>query len=402
MSPAGAAGAAAGESPGAALFTYGFRPFFLFGSLYSAILMVLWMLWWWGSLGPPTAFPPTAWHAHEFLFGYVPAIVAGFLTTAVPGWTGRPPAAGRILIGLFGIWAAGRLAVNLSAVVGYPLAVGLSTAFPAVVAGVVGREIIAGRNLRNLKVVVLLALFAVSEAVYAWEVWRDGSSTIGGRMAIASVLLLLTLVAGRIVPAFTANWLKTRGERVMPAPLARYDSFTVGIGALGLVCWIGDGQIVPADVTGAILLLSAGLHLLRQLRWRPHRVMADPLVAVLHGAYLFVPVGFGLAGIAEIGGLEAAYRAAVHAWTVGAFGTMTLAVMTRASLGHTGRPLRASRATVALYLLVSLAAVARIAAALSPTWSPMLSVLAGIAWIAAFLGYAIEYGPMLLTPRRPA
>ncbi len=387
---------------GPALFSAGFRPFFLFGSLYAALMMGLWFLMHRGLLSVPIAFPPVAWHAHELLFGYVAAPITGFLLTAVSGWTHRPPVAGWLLFALFGLWVAGRLAVNFSFIPGYPLATGLSIAFPVAVVIVVGREIIAGRNWRNLKVVGLLAAFTVSHAVYSWEVWCGSDPAIGSRMAIASVLLLLTLVAGRIVPSFTANWLEARGETVMPAAYARYDSVVVGIGALGLVLWVVDGWIVPAGIVGTILLGSAGLHLVRQLRWRPHRTLADPLVAVLHGAYLFVSVGFALAGLAVIVGLEDVHRAAVHAWTVGVFGTMTLAVMTRASLGHTGRPLRASPATAIIYLSVLLAAATRVAAPLFPAWSPLLSSVAAVAWMAAFLGYIVAYGPMLLAPRRAA
>ncbi len=402
MKPLTSAGPQAGVRPGLALFSFGFRPFFLFGSLYAALLMGLWLLWLRGFLDVPTSGSPVAWHAHELLFGYVAAAITGFLLTAIPGWTRRPPISGWLLLALFGLWVAGRLAVNLSSVTGYAPAAGLSTAFLVAVTALAGREIVAGGNWRNLKVVGLLAAFAASHAIYSWAIWHGGDPAIGARMAIAAVLLLLTLVAGRIVPAFTANWLTARGETVMPEPHARYDSVAVGIGALGLALWVVDGWIVPAGIVGTILLGAAGLHLVRQLRWRPHRTLADPLVAVLHGAYLFVPVGFALAGLALIAGAEDVHRAAVHAWTVGAFGTMTLAMMTRASLGHTGRPLRASPATVIIYLSVLSAAATRIAASLFPAWSPLLSSSAAVAWIAAFVGYAVAYGPMLLAPRRAA
>ena len=265
-------------------------------------MMGLWFLMHRDLLSVPIAFPPVAWHAHELLFGYVAAPVTGFLLTAVSGWTRRPPVAGWLLFALFGLWVAGRLAVNFSFIPGYLLATGLSIAFPVAVMVVVGREIIAGQNWRNLKVVGLLAAFTASHAVYSWAVWHGDDPVIGTRMAIASVLLLLTLVAGRIVPSFTANWLEARGETVMPAPHARYDSVVVGVGALGLALWVVDGWVVPAGIVGTILLGSAGLHLVRQFRWRPHRTLADPLVAVLHGAYLFVPVGFALSGLALIRG----------------------------------------------------------------------------------------------------
>lgn len=396
-----AAGPANRMRPGPALFTRGFRPFFLFGSLYAGLAVALWVPWSLGLVHLPTEFPPVAWHVHELMFGYVAAVVTGFLLTALPNWTGRPPVSGWLLVSLFGAWAAARVAVNLSSLAGYPLAAALSLAFTAFVLAVVGREILAVRNWRNLKVLALLAALFASQIVFLWEVWRYGGVEIGDRLAIATILLLMTLVAGRIVPAFTGNWLRERGEVRLPPSFGRYDLVTVTTSAAGLLLWVGAGRPGPSGVTGAVLLVSAALHLLRQLRWRPQRTLRNPLVAVLHVAYAFVPVGFALAGLAEIAAWDAAGHAAVHAWTVGAFGTMTLAVMTRASLGHTGRPLRACPLTVCIYLAVVAAAVARIVAALRPDWTMAAIPLAGVAWTAAFLGFSVRYGPMLVMPRQP-
>ena len=395
------AGPANRTRSGPALFTCGFRPFFLFGSLYAALAVVLWVPWFLGLVHLPTEFPPVAWHIHELMFGYVAAVVTGFLLTALPNWTGRPPVSGWLLVSLFGAWVAARAAVNLSSMAGYPVAAALSLAFTAFVLVVVGRELIAGRNWRNLKVLALLAALLASQIVFLWEVGRYGVGALGDRLAFATILLLMTLVAGRIVPAFTGNWLRARGEARLPPSFGRYDLVTVTTSAVGILLWVGDGRLSPSGVTGAVLLFSAALHLLRQLRWRPQRTLRNPLVAILHVAYAFLPAGFALAGLAEIADLDAAGRAAVHAWTVGAFGTMTLAVMTRASLGHTGRALRASPLTVCIYLAVVVAAVARIVAALRPDWTMAAVPLAGAAWTAAFLGFSLRYGPMLVMPRRP-
>ena len=383
-----------------ALFSYGFRPFFLFGSLYAAALIGVWVPWYLGVLSVPTVYPPVTWHVHELLFGYVAAAMTGFLLTAVPNWTGRDPVAGWPLAFLFGLWLAGRAAVNLSSTVGVPIAAGLSLAFLVAVVAVVGREIVASGNWRNMKVLVLVGAFVVSEAVFWWEIWRYGRTEFGDRLAIASVLLLLILVGGRIVPSFTGNWLRSRGEAVVPPSFSSYDLVAVSVGAVGLVLWAAGTRTVPAELTGAVLLTCAALQLGRQFRWRPHRISADPLVAVLHFAYLFVPTGFALAGLAAVAGLENGDRAAIHAWTIGAIGTMTLAVMTRVTLGQTGRALRASLVTVVIYLSVILSAVARIIAALVPEWTMALTPLAGLAWIVAFFGFAVAYGPMLLAPRR--
>lgn len=395
------AGPAHRTRSGPALFTCGFRPFFLFGSLYAALAVALWVPWSLGLVHLPTEFSPVAWHVHELMFGYVAAVVTGFLLTALPNWTGRPPVSGWLLASLFGAWAAARAAVNLSSMAGYPVAAALSLAFTALVLVVVGREILSGRNWRNLKVLALLAALFASQIVFLWEVWRYGGVEVGDRLAIATILLLMTLVAGRIVPAFTGNWLRTRGEARLPPSFGLYDLVTVATSAVGLLLWVGAGRLGPSGVTGAVLLVCAALHLLRQLRWRPQRTLRNPLVAILHVAYAFLPVGFALAGLAEIAAMDAAGSAAVHAWTVGAFGTMTLAVMTRASLGHTGRALRASPLTVCIYLAVVVAAVARIVGALWPDWTMAAVLLAGAAWTAAFLGFSLRYGPMLVMPRRP-
>jgi uncharacterized protein involved in response to NO len=231
--------------------------------------------------------------------------------------------------------------------------------------------------------------------VFHAEVLLTGSANYGVRIAIAAVLLLISLIGGRIVPSFTGNWIKRENPGRMPVPFTRYDGITMAISALALLAWIA----APAHaVTGAILLLAGVLHCVRLARWAGDRTVADRLVLVLHAAYVFVPAGFLLVG-ASIFSAAVPVTAGLHAWTAGAFGMMTLAVMTRATLGHTGRPLQASAVTQAIYACVFLAAVLRIIAGL--TGSLVLLEAGGALWMLGFAGFALAYAPLLVR-RKPA
>ncbi|MEM9495384.1 MAG: NnrS family protein [Pseudomonadota bacterium] len=383
------------------LFSYGFRPFFLFGALYAALLILIWVPWFLGAISLPTQFPPTAWHAHELLFGYVAAAIAGFLLTAVANWTSRPPASGPLLAGLFALWIAGRISVAFSGVIGLiPVAL-ICIAFPLCLAIVVGREIIAGGNMRNLKILGLLLGFAAAQGLFHWEVLHHGRLVLADRLAIAAVIVLIMLIGGRIIPIFTGNWLKAHGDEKIPPRFNRFDTATMGVSVAALAAWAVSQGTFLKGLEGALLAGAAFINLARQARWCPHRIGKEPLVAILHGAYLFVPVGFALAAIGVFLEDRSATAAATHAWTTGAIAAMTLGVMTRASLGHTGRALTASPATVFIYAAVLLAAAARILAALQPQWTMTLMPLAGVSWIAAFGGFAAVYGPKLLRPRLP-
>ncbi|SMH36652.1 NnrS family protein [Azospirillum agricola] len=386
---------------GPAILSFGFRPFFLFGALYAAGLIAVWVPWFLGLVSLPTDWPPVAWHAHELLFGYVPAIVAGFLMTAVPNWTGRLPVVGWPLAALFAAWLAGRLGMAVSAELG-PLATALATLlFPAALAAVFGREIVAGRNHRNLKVLGVLAALIAAQSLFHWEVERYGHSAYGARLAVATTVTLIMLVGGRIIPSFTGNWLKKQGAARLPAPFSLYDRLATGLAVLALAGWVlRDGMGFDARLAGLPLLAAGVAQAVRLARWLPHRTLGEPLVLVLHGAYAFVPAGFLLAGWAALAGGPAQDAAALHAWTAGAVGGMTLAVMTRATLGHTGRPLAASWPTIVIYAAVGVAAVARIVLALAPQETMRLMPLAGGAWIVAFLGFAVVYGRMLATARK--
>lgn len=385
---------------GPALLTYGFRPFFLFGALHAALMVALWVPWHLGVIALPSAFPPVVWHAHELLFGFVPAIVAGFLLTAVPNWTGRLPVVGWPLAGLFGLWLLGRLAVAFSLHLPQLATALLSLLFPLALGAVIAREIVAGRNWRNLKVLAGVGALALAQALFHHEVSAHGRAVLGDHLAVAASLVLIMIVGGRIVPSFTINWLKANNPGPLPAPFGRFDQVAMAAGVAALAGWVASPLLPLAQAPAALLLLAAGLlHLARQIRWRPWRTLAEPLVTVLHIGYLFVPAGFLLAGLAPWSGDGMVSTGATHAWTTGAIGVMTLAVMTRATRGHTGHPLTAPPGTVAIYALALAAALARILAALRPEFAMPLLSLAGLGWVGAFGLFALIYGPMLVRPR---
>src|SRR5262245_40719210 len=379
---------------GPTLFSYGLRPFFLFGALYAAVAMLGWIVLFNGEISLPTAFAPRDWHIHEMLFGFLAAIVTGFLLTAVPNWTGRLPLQGIPLVLLVVTWAVGRIALAFSAVIGGVAAAVVDTSFLFLVAAAMAREIVVGRNWRNLKVLVPVVVLAVGNVVFHLEAHAYGIADYGVRLAIAAIVMLIMLIGGRVIPSFTRNWLVRENPGRLPTPFTRFDALALALGAAALVLWIGW----PASrMTGFTLVAAGLLQAARLARWAGERTLRDRLVLVLHVAYGFVPIGFLLTGAAAFELAPAS--AGTHAWMAGAAGMMTLAVMTRASLGHTGRALTSSSATQAIFAAVFAAAVVRVSASFVPSLSLPLISAAGIAWMAAFGGFAALYGPILLGPR---
>ncbi len=380
---------------GPALFSYGFRPFFLAAGAWAAFGILLWLPQYLDWFALPTRFGALDWHIHEMLYGYVAASIAGFLLTAIPNWTGRLPVSGWPLAGLAVLWLAGRAAILFSADIGGIAAAAIDVSFLATLAAVAAREIVAGKNWRNLRVLAVLGVLIAGNVVFHAEVLTRAAADYGIRIAIAAIILLIALIGGRIVPSFTNNWLARNNPGRRPVPFARFDMATIGVGALALIAWIA-APVQPAS--GALLLLAGVMHTLRFARWAGDRTLADRLVLVLHVGYAFVPLGFLLIGAACW--FDAVPPSAgIHAWTAGAIGLMTLAVMTRATLGHTGRALQAGAGTQAIYALVLLAALLRIVAAF--TGSVALLEYSGIAWIAGFACFVLFYGPLLVL-RKPA
>ena len=379
---------------GPAILSYGFRPFFLFGALWAAFAVAIWLPILAGAVSLPTAYAPVQWHAHELVFGYVPAIVAGFLLTAVPNWTGRLPVTGTPLLALFAIWMAGRAAIFFSALIGTRLAAVIDLAFLASLAAIVGREIVASEKLNNLKVLVVVGLLFTGNAVFHIEAQLGAGEGYGLRTGIAATVTLIMVIGGRIIPSFTRNWLARQAPGSLPAPFDRFDVAAIATGAIALVAW------VLAPVMLVTVLLSAAvavLHAVRLARWSGYRTVGEPLVLILHVAYAFVPLGFALVAGSILRPDLLLPSGALHAWTAGAIGLMTLAVMTRASLGHTGQALKASTGIQVIYVAAIVAALARIAASFGIAREPLL-YLSVAGWIMAFAGFVIVYGPLLTKP----
>jgi uncharacterized protein involved in response to NO len=384
---------------GPAILDRGFRPFFLVASLWAALVVVIWMAMIAGGTTLPSALAPVDWHAHEMLFGYAAAAIAGFLLTAIPNWTGRLPVRGVRLALLVGLWAVGRLAVAFSASVGVETAAAIDSAFLLVLWATILREILAGRNWRNLIVAGLVGLLVVSNSLIHLEyLGLTETGALGFRLAITDMLLLIALIGGRIVPSFTRNWLAKRGETSLPSPFGRLDRLTLAVSVAAGLLW----AFLPEGLSTGIAALAAALaNGLRLARWRGHKTGTEPLVWILHLGYGWIAAAFALLATSL---LTAAVpqTAAIHAFTTGAVGTMTLAVMTRATLGHTGRELTAGPGTTAIYLLALASGVLRVVSPLSAELESVLVALSGICWIAAFGCFVGLYGPLLAGwPRRP-
>jgi len=375
------------------VLSYGFRPFFLAGALYAALAVPVWLsaLFF---IGVPTGvFVGAAWHAHEMIFGYLAAVMSGFILTAVPNWTGRLPLSGGPLVILLVIWAAGRVVAFLP--VEPALAATIDLAFPVMLAAAIWREIIAGRNYRNVPVGALISLLAVADLLDYLGVTFPSLGGYGIRLALGVAAIMLALIGGRITPSFTRNWMARGQMQPLPASMGRLDEVALATAAVASLAWI----LVPDAAVSGVLLVAAGVLLLMRLsRWRGWRTFRSPIVLVLHLGYLWLSAAFVLLGLAALLADPTIESAGIHALTAGAIGTMTLAVMTRASLGHTGRAIETDGATAAIYILVTIGALLRVAAPFAPGYETML-VAAGLAWSAAFALFVVRYGPILLRPR---
>jgi len=377
------------------LLRAGFRPFFLLGPAWALVVLALWIEALAGAISLPSLMDPLSWHRHEMLFGFLAAVIAGFLLTAIPNWTGRLPIAGWRLAALVGLWLAARLSILFSGTLGAPLAVGLEAAFLFSLAGACAREVLIARN-RNVPVVGVVLLFAVAAMVDQLEaLGLLAGEGHGWRSGFALVILLITLIGGRIIPSFTANWLKKQGETRVPDQASTYDHVTITVTAAALAMWAF--QLAP-DLAAALLFAASLMQLVRLARWLGWRTLREPLVLILHVAYAWIPLGFALLGISIVD-LDVPATAGLHALGAGAMASMVLAVMSRATLGHTGRELRAGPGTVTVYALVTVGAALRVAAAWLPIDYLLAIRCAGILWGAAFLLFVLIYGPKLLGPR---
>ena len=379
-------------------FAYGFRPFFLAAGWYALLALGAWLLLYRAGAAPFGQMPAFLWHAHEMLFGFVAAAIGGFMLTAVPSWTGSRGYAGLPLILLFGAWLAGRAAMAAAGVLPLWLFAVAELLFLPALAATLAPALFRSTNRNRPLLVVILALW-LTDAAFVYGVANADVllASRSVRIALDIVLLLVTIIGGRIVPAFTAAALRNRGVtdvRVHAWPAV--ERLAIG----GMVAVIAFDLGAPAHWTaGAVALVAALAHAARLTGWQTSRTLKVPIVWVLHFAYAWLPIGLFLKATSMLAG--AAWAAHwPHALGAGAAATMILAVMTRASLGHTGRPLVVAKPIAWAYgFLIAAVAVRVFGPPVLPLDYAHVIVAAGALWIAAFALYVSVYTPILLRPR---
>jgi len=387
-----------------AFFSYGFRPFFLFAGLYAVLAMAAWMAWLVGlhtvepTIAPiSTDFAPVRSHTHEMLFGFTAAVFAGFILTATPGWTGKPPVQGRPLALLAALWLSGRAAVWFSATLPPLLVAAMDLSFWGLLFFLVSQTL-KGGSFRHAIFLVFIGLLIFANAMVHLE--RLGLSVdtmaAGHQLAMNTFILLIVIIGGRIIPSFTRNALRTDAD---PDPLPTRVFIDRGAMVLTLGVVVVD-LAVPGDAIAGYLAVAAALaNGLRLAGWKGWRVLDQPILWVVHMGYLWLVVGLALKGAALLTG-ELSEATAIHILTVGAIGSITLGIMTRAGLGHTGRPLQVPAAITIAYIVLSLATIFRVAV---PLWWPeyynAAMMAAGASWCLAFAIFTWVFWPILTRPR---
>lgn len=378
------------------LLAYPFRLFFLFTGVFGALVVAAWLAMLLGWLHLPPGFSPSLWHSHEMLYGFVPAAIAGFLLTAMAAWTGAPPPTGWRLLALGTLWLAGRLAMALIGWLPGGLVAAVDLSFLPALALYALVVLRRTGNSRNLPLVAVLAVLAAGNLLMHLALlgFGPGLGRMGEFVALDIIAVLMTVIGGRIIPAFTGNWLSRHSEhpeRIRPRP--RLDQAVV----LATVLMLPADLLAPASLGAGLIALAAGvLHLARLSGWHGWRTLHEPLMWILHVGYGWLALALLLKGLAPV--LPALGSSAwFHALGVGAMGTLIIGVMTRVAAGHTGRPLALLRGAQPIYWLVTAAAILRLAAALGGGTGALYA--AAVAWIAAFTLFAVRYAPILSRPR---
>lgn len=376
----------------------GFRPFFLAAGGYGGALTLVWIAIWRGAWPAPAWLSPSQWHAHEMLFGLVAAAIAGFLLTSVPVWTGRPALAGRPLMALAALWAAGRLAMLAAGALPAGLVAAIDLAFLPVLALVLARSLWRTGQRRNYGILAVVGALALANAAVHVQALGRAPSSAGPalRFAVDLVVILIVVIGGRITPAFTANALRLRGIAAAVRSRRWLDRLAI-VSVVGVAV---ANLLAPGSAAGAALACMAGwLVAARMAGWQTAHAWSDPLVGSLHAGMAWVAIGLLVVGAGGLG-WPLAGTAGMHALTAGAMGAMILAVMTRVALGHTGRPLALPAGAAGCYLLVHAGAAARVGAGMAPVaLQPSVLVAAALLWSAAFWLFTFIYWPILTGPR---
>lgn len=375
---------------GMPLLRLGFRPFYLGAAVFAALAVPLWIALWLGQVPLQLAVAPMLWHAHEMLFGFAIAVIVGFLLTAGKAWTGLPTPRGAALGALAALWLAARLAAVAAP---YPVYAVLDVALLPTVAAIFGAVLLRARNRRNLPLAGILVLLSLANLCFHLAVL--GVIALSPlqplHAALGLVVLIECVMAGRVIPNFTAN--ATPGLQIAPRPRLAWASLAVT--GLALALWV----FVPPNLfTAGAFVLAAAMQWLRQWHWQPAVTRGRPILWILHASYAWLGVGFLLLGLAQAGWVSAS--PGLHALAVGATGGLIIGMITRTARGHTGRPLQASRPEVVAYALVMAAAALRVLLPLvAPQWMVAGIVAAALAWSGAFAIYLWIYTPWLMATR---
>lgn len=378
---------------GPVLLQNSFRPFFLAAGVWATLAVPFWILSYVGILTVSADLDILLWHQHEMLFGFAGAAIAGFILTAIPNWTGGLPVSGWRLGLLVSLWVTGRIGFLVAPAID-PIVVSiLDLPFLTVLAAMIARELISGRNWRNMPVLVLISIFMVGNWLVHFDVMGvTETAEIGIRLSTYVLAILVAVIGGRIVPSFTRNWLVRQGSKDLPEPMGTFDKVALA----ALVGFVIAQIVAPENPLTSYLAVCAGvLHGFRLVRWKGWVLVSEPLMWILHLAYAWLPVALvmtGLSGLTDV----VPVSAATHALTAGAFGTMILAVMTRASLGHTGRNLTASIGTTLIFTLVTASALSRVAAPFMTDQSLTLVWISGVAWTLAYGLFVVLYFPVFV------
>lgn len=387
-------GLAAPTDHGPALFRAGFRPFFLAAGIEAVLMVPVWLVIWLEGGDMGLGYPPVLWHAHEMLFGFAAAAVAGFLLTAVPNWTGARPLGGRPLAALAALWLAARIGFALGGRLPPIVAALPAILFLPCLAALLARPLLAAGKIRNLVFLPILSVLTLGQGLVLAEMLGWGSSGRNGLLlAIFVLLLMIAIIGGRIIPGFTANGLRQVGVIVTPKSHPWLERSAIACLAATGLAWtvLPDGPLA-----GALALAAAALNAARMPGWHGWKTGRVPLLWVLHLGFAWLPIGLALLGASCF--VDAIPpQAAIHALTVGCIAMMILGVMSRAALGHSGRPLVPAAPTVTAYGLIAAAALVR---TFGPWIEPEASlILAGILWSGGFTLYVLAYAPICLKPR---
>jgi len=379
------------------LLRLGFRPFFLFGSLFATLSMALWLLTLKGVISIEPLNGMLWWHSHEMLFGFTAAIIAGFLLTAVQTWTNIPSIKGRQLLLLVCLWFLARLLILSGSASVLPWAMIADLMFLPLTAFFVGQRVVKIRQYRNLIFIPVLVLMSVMNLfTYLPSLGFDSAWQARGIHGMTLlVTFLVAFLGGRVIPMFTANGTKT--TKVLP--IKWLEMSALASLAVVLVLFLLKDVVDIKMLTGIVCLTTAVIHTIRQWRWRIWVTLNVPLVWSLHITMLFIPIGLVLLSL-HFFGASITLSNAIHSLTVGVIGGMILAMMSRVSLGHTGRMLQVGKLmSVAFFAVVISAIVRSIAIAIWPQWTIQFWLFAGCLWCVAFGLFFFKYLPVLSAPR---